>query len=155
MIHLKISTMIARPIQEVFDYVSTPENNVQWQYGNLATARLSKGIGTTGTFFRTFGHLLGHRNLGTFEVTQFEPNREYGFKSLSGSLHLQTLYAFAATEGGTKITVSTHCYAIQLFRMEERLLGRKIKKQLIENLKLLKDLLEETVCCMEAYPLAG
>lgn len=155
MFHLEMSTMIYRPVNQVFDFVSTPENDFQWQYGTLATARLSKGISKIGTFFRSIGHLLGRRNLSTFEVTEYEPNREYGFKSLSGPMHSQTLYTFEMADGGTRITISTRAHVANFFQMDERIFGKKIKKQLRENLILLKDLLEEKVCCIETYPLAG
>lgn len=37
---------------------------------------------------------MRRRNLGTFEMTEFEPNKKYGFKSLSGPLDSQTSYTF-------------------------------------------------------------
>ena len=154
MIHLEMSTMIYKPIQQVFDYVSTPENDVQWQYGTLATARLHKGVGKIGTFFRSIGHLMGHRIQSTFEVIEYEANSEYGFKSLSGPLHSQTSYTFKAADGGTRITVSTRAHVVDFFHMNEHLLGSKIKKQLKENLTLLKNLLEEKPLGIEIRPLA-
>jgi uncharacterized protein YndB with AHSA1/START domain len=155
MIHLEMSTMIHRPITQVFDFVSTPENDFQWQYGTLATARLSEGINKKGTAFRSIGHLLGHRVQGTFEVVEYETNKEYGFKSLSGPLHSQTLYTFEMSDGGTRITMSTWAHMVNFFRINERLLGKKIKKQLKENLTLLKEVLEETVPSLKAFPASG
>jgi hypothetical protein len=120
MINLHVSTKIYRPIKQVFEFVSTPENDFQWQYGTLAAARLPDGTDRLGSFFRTIGHLLGHRLQGVFEVTEYEPNSKYAFRSISGPMHLQTCYTFNI----------------------ERLMERKMKKQLKENLALLKDLLE-------------
>jgi uncharacterized protein YndB with AHSA1/START domain len=142
MIHLEMRTMIHRPITQVFDFVSTPENDYQWQYGTLATASLSEGINKKGTAFRSIGHLMGHRVQGTFEVVEYEPNREYGFRSLSGPLHSQTLYTFEAANGGTRITISTWAHMLNFFQINQRLLEKNIKKQLKENLTLLKELLE-------------
>jgi hypothetical protein len=142
MINLDISTIIYRPVRQVFDFVSTPENDFQWQYGTLATASLSEGVSKIGTFFRSIGHLLGRRVQGTFEVTEYELNRKYGFKSLSGPLHSQTSYTFEMANGGTRINISTRANVVDFFQMDERILGKKIKKQLKENLILLKDLLE-------------
>src|SRR5215213_9715382 len=59
MIDLNSSTLIYRPIRQVFDFMSVPENNFQWQYGTLASARISEGAGNIGTFFRSIGHLMG------------------------------------------------------------------------------------------------
>ena len=155
MIQLEMSTMIYRPIKQVFDFVSTPENDFQWQYGTLATARLSEGVSQKGTAFRSVGHLMGHRVQGTFEVIEYAPNSEYGFKSLSGPLHSQTSYTFEKTKGGTKITMFTRAHVVNFFQMNERLFGKQIKKQLKENLTLLKGLLEETITSLETYPVAG
>jgi uncharacterized membrane protein len=142
MINLHVSTMIDRPVKQVFDFVSAPENDVQWQYGTLAAARLPDGADRLGSFFRTIGHLLGHRLQGIFEVTEYEPNSRYAFRSISGPLHVQTRYTFQIATDSTKISITTQTHATSHFEMNERLLERKMKKQLKENLALLKDLLE-------------
>jgi len=141
MMNLNASTMIYRPVKQVFDFVSAPENDFQWQYGTLAAARFPDGAGRIGSFFRSVGHLLGHRVQGTFEVTEYEPNKKYGFKSLSGPLHWQTSYTFEVASGHTKISISTQAHVVN-FEMNERLVEKRMKKQLKENLTLLKDLLE-------------
>lgn len=155
MIYLETSAVIYKPIKQVFDFVSTPENDFQWQYGTLATVKLSEGIGNLGTLFRSIGHLMGHRVQGTFEVIEYEPNNNYGFKSLSGPLHSQTSFTFEMTNGGTRITMSTRIYMVKFFEVEERILGKKLKKQLKENLALLKDLLETNAVNLETSPLAA
>ena len=155
MINVEMSTIIYRPIKQVFDFVSTPENDFQWQYGTLGTARLSEGISKIGIFFRSTGHLMGRRMQGIFEVTEYEPDRKYGFKTLSGPLHSQTSYTFEAANGGTRINISTRAHVVNFFQMDEHVLGIKLKKQLKENLTILKDLLEEKVVSLETYSLAS
>ncbi len=142
MINLNISTMIYRPIQQVFNFMSVPENDFQWQYGILASARLSEEASNIGTLFRSISHLMGHRVESTFEVTEYEPNRKYGFKSLSGPLNSQTSYDFEIANGSTKITVSTQANVVNFFQVGEGLLEKKMKKQLKEDLAMLKDILE-------------
>jgi hypothetical protein len=134
--------MVYRPIWQVFDFISSPENDFQWQYGTLASARISEGVGTIGTLFRSIGHLMGRRVESTFEVTEYEPNKKYAFKSLSGPLQSQTSYAFEITEGSTKITVSTQANLVNPLQMAEGILEKQMRKQLKENLAMLKDLLE-------------
>jgi uncharacterized protein YndB with AHSA1/START domain len=143
MFNIQISTIIHRPIGQVFEFVSTPENDFQWQYGILATTRLSEGSGTTGPFFRSIGHLMGRRILNTFEVTEFEPNRKYGFKSHSGPINLETSYSFETAGDGTAVNLATQAVAINFYQMDEGVLEKGMKKQVKENLALLKDLLEE------------
>ena len=73
---------------------------------------------------------------GTFEVTEYEPNKRYGFKSLSGPLHSQTLYTFELAGGATKVNISTQASATNVFQSDEGVLEKKMKKQLKENLEL-------------------
>lgn len=142
MINLTLTTKIYRPIKQVFDFVSVPENDFQWQYGTLASTRLSKNLGTIGSFFQSIGHLMGRRIQGTFEVTDYEPDSRYGFKSLSGPLNSQTSYTFEVAEGSTRINVSTQAKLVNFFQMDERIVEKMMKKQIKENLAMLKDLLE-------------
>ncbi len=142
MINLNVSTMIYRPIGQVFDFMSTPENDFQWQYGVLESARLSEGTSNIGTLFRSVGHLIGRRIESTFEVTEYIPNGKYGFKSLSGLLQSQTFYTFEIVSGSTKVTVSTQANPVNFFQMGESILEKKMKKQLKEDLAMLKEILE-------------
>jgi hypothetical protein len=142
MINLNSSTLIYRPVGQVFDFVSTPENDFQWQYGTLASARLSEGIPNKGTFFRSLGHLMGRRIQATFEVTEYEPKRKYSFKSLSGPLQSYTSYTFAIEKGSTQIDISTQVNRINFFQVDPGILEKTMKKQLKENLAMLKHLLE-------------
>ncbi len=95
-----------------------------------------------GSFFQSIGHLMGRRIHGTFEVTEYEPYAKYGFKSLSGPLNSQTSYTFEIAEGSTKVNVSTQANLINFFQMDERVVEKMIKKQIRENLAMLKSLLE-------------
>ena len=143
MFNLTISTTIEAQIEHVFDYMSTPENDFRWQYGTLATATISSRHNRMGVYFRSIGHLLGHRNLGTYQVIESSSNRKYRFKSISGPLHLHTSYTFDTVDEGTKVTISIRVGTVKFFQMNERILERKMNKQLMENLKALKALLEE------------
>jgi carbon monoxide dehydrogenase subunit G len=86
---------------------------------------------------------MGQRAQGTFEVTEYEQNKRYGFKSLSGDLHFQTSYTFEIVNNSTKVNVSTQANLGKSSQVDERILEKRMRKQLKENMKLLKDLLEE------------
>ncbi len=95
-----------------------------------------------GSFFQSIGHLMGRRIQGTFEVIEYETDAKYGFKSLSGPLNSQTSYTFEVTEGSTRVNVSTQANLVNFFQMDERIVEKMMKKQIKENLAMLKDLLE-------------
>ena len=142
MIDVNLSMLIYRPIRPVFEYVSATENDFQWQYGTLATARLSEGASAEGSFFRSIGHLMGRRVVGTYEVTEFEPDKKYGYTSRSGPLQSQTSYTFETANGGTKVAVSVQASVVDFFQVNEGALSKGLKMQFRENLAMLKDLLE-------------
>lgn len=122
--------------------MSTVENDFQWQYGTLESAPLATRPTEVGGLFRTLGHLMGRRLLGTFEITDYEANKRYGFKSLSGPLESQTLYTFETKRGSTNVGVSTQVKVSEKFEVGEKIFEKQLKRQLKENLTLLKGLLE-------------
>ncbi len=142
MINFNISTMIYRPVKQVFEYISAPENDFQWQYGTLASTRISGGEEGVGAHFRSVGHLMGHRIQSIFEVTEYEPNMKYGFKSISGPLLSQTSYTFDIEKGSTKVSISMQANVVNSFQMDEGVLEKRLKRQFKENLAMLKELLE-------------
>ncbi len=142
MINLSASVNVYRPIQQVFEFISTTENDFQWQYGTLESARVSPGSIGVGGFFRSIGHVMGRRLLGTFEITEYEANKRYGFKSLSGPLASRTLYTFESANGSTTINISTQVSTLDSSEFHEKIFEKQLKKQLKENLLLLKGLLE-------------
>ena len=85
---------------------------------------------------------MGRRVQSTFEVTEYEPNKKYGFKSLSGPFQSRTSYTFEEERGFTQIALSTQVYVINFFQMDQGVLKIKMKKQLGEDLAMLKDILE-------------
>ena len=143
MINFSLNAQICRSLKQVFSFVTTPENDFHWQYGTLASARIPQGVHDTRTFFRSFGHLMGRRNLSTFEVTEYEPNKKYGFKSLSGPLDSKTTYTFETAAGCTKSDISVQVNEINFVEVEEGILEKGMKEELQENLGMLKDLLED------------
>ena len=142
MIRFDLSTHIYRPLIQVFTFVATPENDFQWQYGTLASAQLSRGEVGLGTLFRAVGHLLGQRIESVYEVTVFEPNKRYGFKSVSGPMDEYTLYTFEMSQGGTKVTLSTETNPQELSQPNSAMVVTQFKKQHKENLAMLKSILE-------------
>jgi len=83
MINLYMSTTIFKPVEQVFDFVSEPENDFQWQYATLESARLSESVNVVGSSFRSISNLMGRRNMSTFEVTEYKTNKKYSFQSIS------------------------------------------------------------------------
>ena len=142
MIHFNVNTQIYRPVTQVFTFVAMPENDFQWQYGTLASAQISNGKIGLGTLFRTVSHFLGRRIEAVYEITEFEPNRRYGFESVSGPVDNHTLYTFEMTSGGTWISLSMQIAPKDSIKPDSAIVVKQIKKQYKENLAMLKSALE-------------
>lgn len=142
MIHIISSTFIQQPINRVFDFISKPENDFQWQYETLSSSQTSEGVITVGSSFRSTGHLMGNRIQSTFEVTEYEPNKRYGFKSLSGPLQSITSYSLDISKRYTQVKISTQANVVNKMEFNENILEKKMKRQIKENLAMLKNILE-------------
>lgn len=85
---------------------------------------------------------MGYRTQNTFEITEFELNKKYGFKSLAGHLQSFTSYTLNMAKGYTKVIFSMRANKVNSIRINENILGKKMKKQFKENLAMLKSILE-------------
>jgi hypothetical protein len=142
MINLISTTQIQRPIKQVFDFISTAGNDMQWQDGALATSQLTLSPIGLGTLFSSFSHFMGRRLQGKFEVTEYEPNKKYGFRSLSGPLQTQTLYIFESSPDGTRVDANLRIDQSGFFKLTDAFVTKVAGNQLKENLTALKTFLE-------------
>ena len=144
MISFDLGTFILWPLKQVFSFVTTPENDFQWQYGTLASARLSKGEFRLGSIFHVVGHFLGERRESVCEVTEFVPYTRYSYRSQSGPILSNTAYSFDMKGGRTELQLAVQIHPGDLFKPSIAMSEKQLKKQYKENLALLKDILEIT-----------
>lgn len=142
MIQITSNTLIYQPIKRVFDFVSTPENDFQWQYGTLASTRLPGSITGPGACFQSVGNFMGQRIQSTFEVIEYEPTSRYGFRSISGPLQSFTSFTFEIAKGYTQVKMTMQANVINMMDFSENVLEKKMKRQIKENLSMLKNILE-------------
>jgi uncharacterized membrane protein len=142
MVKVEVSAVINRPVEEIFEYISNPENDSQWQSGVLESNEISKGPMGVGTTTREVRKFLGREMESTFEVTEYEPNQIIKQKSTSGPMALDISMAFASVEGGTKVTLGGEGDSGGFFKLADPLVSRMAKRQLEADVANLKDLLE-------------
>lgn len=142
MMQVTSSIDIYRSAQLIFEFISSPANNFEWQYGTLASGTTSPAGNGVGTVFESIGHLMGRRINSTFEVIHFEPNRRYGFRSVSGPMQLTTIFSLDASTNYTRLTVATRAAPSNESKGTERGMELYMLRQLREDLGMLKKLLE-------------
>jgi uncharacterized protein YndB with AHSA1/START domain len=77
---------INRPIDEVFEYVSNPENDPTWVSASLRHERTSPGPMRVGMTTEEDVKFLGQRATYTWEVTEYDPPTVIAYRATSGPL---------------------------------------------------------------------
>ena len=142
MTRIETSVTIRRPVEEVFDFVTNVANVTQWQSGILESSQTSEGPMGVGATMRVGVRAMGRQLRWTLEVTEYEPNQKFGWKSTSGPYPMHGGYTFESVNGGTSLTFVGEAQLGGFFKLIEPLVRRSIQKWREANFGKLKDLLE-------------
>ena len=121
MINLKTSVRIARPIDEVFAYVSDPTRFPAW---NSAVRSVRQTSGTTYEMERDLPTGRAHNEL---EIVTRYPPAEFAIRTTSGPTPFLYRYRFSEEPAGTLIEFDAE---IQLPRLAGPLIKRGIEANL-------------------------
>jgi carbon monoxide dehydrogenase subunit G len=138
---LKHSLVVARPIEEVFEFVADPANLHRWQTGAIEVTKQSDepGMGARHVEVRS---VLGQRIVQTLEVTADEPWERLDLGVVEGPLDLRVSHRFQPEQGGTRIDVVGEGDPGPFFRMAGPFLSRAVERQSKRDFTRLKRLLE-------------
>jgi len=133
--------MIARPIENVFAFLSDLENIPKWNYAILETRKISEGLVGVGTTYQQV-RSVPSRSEERLEITTYSPPHQLAIRGQLGPFASRLFYALAATPEGTRVTNTVE---LEL-RGPGRLLGRvavpRVRDAVAANLTKLKELLE-------------
>ena len=143
MIKVNSSVLVNQPIEKVFEFVTTPENDAQWYIGVESrdhTPGEPAGVGSTSQSEIRF---LGIPMTVTWKVTEYELPKKIAVQSIEGSVSIKAAYTFeTAGEGQTKVTVSGEAEVGGVFSLAEPLVERMAQRQWDASFENLKDVLE-------------
>jgi uncharacterized protein YndB with AHSA1/START domain len=142
MTKVKASIWIARPAEDVFNYVADPENVALWAGPVLEAKKTSPGPTGVGTTSTRKSQLLGRTMESNYEITAFEPGQLYGDKTTSGPVNIEARIKFDEDNGGTDVTIEGDIEAGGFFKLAEPVMARVVGRQLETDAQTLKDLLE-------------
>ena len=80
------SEKIDQPVDRVFEYVSTPENDPTWVPASLRHEMLSPAPMRVGSITEEDVCFLGRRMRYAWEITQYEPPTVFALRSVSGPI---------------------------------------------------------------------
>jgi len=141
-IHAKQTVTIHRPGAEVFALVSDPTNEPRWNPTVLRTERLSEQPNGVGTVYRETHQVIFRQNTMTYEVVSYQPEDQFGIKTLSGGPLQIFQYTFTPHSEGVQVALSTEVQVPSLLRFLAPLLRRMVGKESVKSLTRLKQFLE-------------
>ena len=98
------SVVIERSPEEVFAFVSDPENDVRWVSPIEEQWNTSEGAPGVGTTYLGVGRFLGRLFEGNFEIAHYEPNRNIVLRPTSGPLQFTGSRTVEGVADGTRFT---------------------------------------------------
>jgi len=141
MADMEVSIVINRPIGEVFALLTDEENNVKWRSGTVEAEKTSPGPIRVGTTYRMVNSAFGRRIEGEAEVVEYEPNRKYATRNVSG-ISIETQRTFEPVAGGTRVTFAVKADLASFFQLAEPLVASMGKRRLESDVADLKELVE-------------
>jgi uncharacterized membrane protein len=94
---------IARPSNEVFDFLMLAENLPRWDTSMLECAQVGGGPVTVGTRYRGASKILGRRIEWTTEVVELVPGASATSRSVDGPLTFTVTYEVSGSPEGTTL----------------------------------------------------
>lgn len=142
MITLDLSTLVDRPVPEIFDFLSNPLNLPKWQTMVSRIEQVTPGSPAVGTKYRVFAAALGRSLEGEMQITAFEPPHKVGFVNQSGPMRVEITVTLKPVGSGAKIALHAEGNPGGVFALAEGILAGRIKSEMEANLARLKAVLE-------------
>jgi uncharacterized protein YndB with AHSA1/START domain len=135
------SVVINRPPREVFAYLTDVERLPEWQASaNEVRTDGELGIGARIHEVRT---LLGRRAESTLEVIEYEPDRKFSLRVVSGPLPFEVRHTLTPENGGTRLDWFGEADTSRFPRIAVRMVAGAVEGQFKSDFERLKRLLEE------------
>ena len=135
--HAESSVTIARPIEDVFAYLTDGERCPEWRPGVIAIRRVS-GDGGVGTIYeqRVRGP-MGRAIAADYAITVAEPPTRLEFQTLTGPVRPHGRYVLESAGGSTRLTFALDAELNGIRRM---LLGSAVQKTMDAEVGTLENL---------------
>ena len=102
MVEIRGSVDILRPAEEVFAFLSEPNNTLQWETGVVLMELTTEGPMGVGSKGRRVEKQMG-TDEGTWEITEHVPNESLSMTFESGRFAGSGGYKLEPTDGGTRL----------------------------------------------------
>src|SRR6476659_8498592 len=139
MIRVEVSTVINRPIDEVFAFVANFENHPKWETNFQKVKLLTSSPTGVGTTYQCELKLPGQSATSKFEITEYEVNKKIAFEGeAAGPAKPKGSFLVESVAGGTKLTLVPRPEFRGLFKLLKPMMAGYVRKQNEEHLGNLK-----------------
>jgi Polyketide cyclase / dehydrase and lipid transport len=136
------SVVINRPQKEVFEFVSTFENDTKWWKAVDHTDKITPGPMGVGTVFHQTATVMGIKVINKLTVTEYVPYEYVRYINESKQLAYSLLYKYDKVGGGTKFTLEADLKMQGVLAMLAPLTMSFLKGQLEKFFNILKNYME-------------
>ena len=137
------SEKIDQPVDQVFNYVSTPENDPTWVPASLRHEMLSPAPMRVGSITEEDVWFLGRRMRYAWEIMQYEPPSTFALRSISGPMPATICVLLESLDGArTKIILVGEVRLRGVYKLMELVMRLMAQRQFGIQLRNLKNLLE-------------
>ena len=140
-----LEVRIARPVADVFAYLTDVRNVPEWQESALSAEWIEEG-----KRFRERRSFLGRSAELELEVSEFEQDRRFDVRTMKAPVPREIHHTFAAVDGGTQLKLTAEAKLSGALRFAGGMAKSQAERQFRNDLQHLKDLLEN-----RATPKAG
>ena len=138
----KMSEWISRLPQEVFDFITTPDNAPKVVQSVKGMVKLTEGPVRVGTRYRETRLMNGKEQHAELEVAAYEPNQKYAVKNLTEGIETVYQYTFHPEANGTRVDLVCEIKAGGIKKLMLPLVVSILKKEDGDHLQRLKQVLE-------------
>ena len=130
---------VNRPVEDVFSYLASFENRMEYEEGLIECKQTSEGPFGLGSEVRKE---MGMRMESTYRISAFEPNKLFQFEATSGPMVLEGRFAFEPQESGTQVSIAFDGRMKGLMRLFEPMMVGKFRGQMARTTAKIKENLE-------------
>jgi len=142
--HAEHTVTIARPPQDVFDYLADGTHNREWRDGVLEISRTSAGDGQGATYRQILAGPGGRRIDGDYRVTVFDPPRRLEFLVTAGPARPAGVFELSEdAAGSTRLRFSLDLEPSGAMKLMTPMITRQMRRE-VAQLDHLKAILERT-----------
>jgi uncharacterized protein YndB with AHSA1/START domain len=132
---------IARPVDEVFAYLTDVARLPEWQ--ESVSEVHADGPLSTGSRFRDVREFMGRSATSTLEVTAYERPSRFSLRVVEGPIAYELEHRLEAVGDRTSVTFAGRGETTRVPRLMRGMVERAIERQLVKDADALKRVLEE------------